>query len=399
MPAPRLIIDTDGGVGESAAWQRRVESARACEWGGLAAGRPRALAQGATAARLPDCWSMKFPTYPFSSSPDDIITIAAALAITDLNLLAITTVFGNVPAAQAALNVAAVPGLPRRLPVNVGAHTPLNGVPPDAGLSAHGSDGLGDCGLVAMTSDVSDLVCVTSEYSDDGGHSPPDNAAVAFIAAAARSAPLTILALGPLTNIALALRASPDIFTNLHIVWFGGSYHANGTRSPAAETNALADPEAADAVFASGCDVTAVGFNVTKNVVLHAADLKGDDQLSTFLSAAAGPYMSYHADAYKLADAMFMHDPSALVALLQPSLFTFIHGAVVVETVGPFRGLTAVDDGDCRWAVDPEFQDDAALAPWLSRRPARVAVACDAAAVKQWVVDRLKAGGKIVGAA
>lgn len=302
------------------------------------------------------------------------------------------------PAAQAARNVAAVPGLPRRLPVIVGARTPLNGVPPDAGLSAHGSDGLGDCGLVATTSDVCDLECAASEYSDDGGDAS-DNAAVAFIAAAARSAPLTILALGPLTNIALALRTHPSITPNLHIVWFGGSYHANGTRSPAAETNALADPEAADAVFASGCDVTAVGFNVTKNVVLKAADLHGDDQLSTFLSAAAGPYMSYHADAYKLADAMFMHDPSALVALLQPSLFTFIHGAVVVETVGPLRGLTAVDDGDCRWAVDPEFQDDAALAPWLTRRPARVAVACDAAAVKQWVVERLKAGGKIVDAA
>jgi inosine-uridine nucleoside N-ribohydrolase len=117
----------------------------------------------------------------------------------------------------------------------------------------HGSDGLGNQNFPPPTG------------------KPLDQSAAAFLVEQANLYPgqVTVVALGPLTNLALAIELDPSFPKKIgQIVILGGAYSVNGNVNPAAEANIFGDPDAADIVFTSGADILAVGINITHQVVL-----------------------------------------------------------------------------------------------------------------------------------
>jgi purine nucleosidase len=166
---------------------------------------------------------------------DDAIAILLALADPSVEVLAFTTVHGNVPVAQVTQNVGrvldAVGAGP--IPIFQGAARPLVG-PPVHATEVHGADGLGDAGLPA-----------TRRQAE------PEPAPLALARLArAHAGELLLVALGPLTNIALALALEPELPRLLRgFVWMGGAIRAQGNTTAVAEFNAYADPEAAASVF------------------------------------------------------------------------------------------------------------------------------------------------------
>ena len=179
---------------------------------------------------------------------DDAIAILTAAHLCEL--VGVTTVNGNVGldhTTHNALAVAQIAGLD--VPVHRGAARPLIEPPVDA-VRVHGATGLGDVELPSLT---------RTAASDD---------AVAFICDTARSVSgLRLVAVGPLTNAALALRRDPDLPRLLAGITVMGGSSDVGNVTPVAEFNAWADPEAAAIVFSEAAPVTMVGLNVTRQAL------------------------------------------------------------------------------------------------------------------------------------
>ncbi|KAK2453817.1 putative uridine nucleosidase [Trifolium repens] len=187
---------------------------------------------------------------------------------------------------------------------------------------------------------------------------------------------VTVVALGPLTNIALAMQMDPEFAKNIgQIVLLGGSFAVNGNANPAAEANIYGDPEAADVVFTSGADVLAVGINITHQVVLSGYDREklasSKGKFAQYLTGILEVYFSYHRDAY---------NTNALLAAVDPSLVTCTEGAVRVQTSGITRGLTILHNKQKRYDEITE---------WSNMPLVKVAVTVDAPRVVKLVMDRL----------
>jgi len=281
-----------------------------------------------------------------------------------------------------------------------GSHTMLNGASKlRIAAFVHGDDGFGNTHPPAAAT--------------AGAAVPHPGSAADFIAAASRADPggVTVLALGPLTNVALAYERGPDVAPALEVVALGGAFFRNGNVNPAAEANMLGDPEAADAVLATpGARVAMVGLDVTHACVVSRAAFQAwadavpaeAQPIAQFLAGAVSFYMGYHASSYGL-QGMFLHDPAALVAVLAPHLFTWGSGAVVVTTgSGPSRGATVMDAGEkdwgrgggghsCRGDCDGHPPADPPPNAWVGRPRVRVATSVDAAGVVNLALSRLGA--------
>ncbi|KAK2399972.1 putative uridine nucleosidase [Trifolium repens] len=195
---------------------------------------------------------------------------------------------------------------------------------------------------------------------------------------------VTVVALGPLTNIALAIQMDPEFAKNIgHIVLLGGSFAVNGNANPAAEANIYGDPEAADAVFTSGANVLAVGINITHQVILSGYDREklasSKGKFAQYLTGILEVYFSYHRDAYNT-NGVYLHDPTTLLAAVDPSLVTCTEGAVRVQTSGITRGLTILNNKQKRYDEITE---------WSNMSLVKVAVTVDAPRVVKLVMDRL----------
>ena len=260
---------------------------------------------------------------------DDTIAILAATALTDV--VGITTVNGNVGIEHTTHNaLAAVEAAGLDVPVHRGAARPLIAPPMDA-ARVHGPTGLGTVEVPSLTLDIA---------SDD---------AVGFLLDAARTVEgLHLLAVGPLTNIALALQADPTLPDRLAGITIMGGAASGGNVTAAAEFNVWADPEAAAIVLREGGPVTMVGLDVTHQVLL------GDDDVSRLRAADSRP-ASLAADLLEYAIARTsemrgwtgapIHDATALLAVYRPELFGGDPRPVEVELTGTFtRGMTVVDD-------------------------------------------------------
>jgi purine nucleosidase len=167
---------------------------------------------------------------------DDAIALLMVLAQPDIQIQAITTVFGNVPLAQATHNAALILELVDSGPIPLyrGGSKPLLQYEPDHATDVHGSDGLGGMSEPEPRWPVE-----------------PEQASLALIRLARQNpGQITLLTLGPLTNIALAIRLDPDFLKNIkRLVIMGGAVDGRGNSSPPAEFNIAADPEAARIVF------------------------------------------------------------------------------------------------------------------------------------------------------
>jgi purine nucleosidase len=266
---------------------------------------------------------------------DDAVAILLALASPDeIDLLGITAVAGNVPLALTQRNARIVCELARRrdVPVFAGCDAPLARKLVTA-EHVHGKTGLDGPQLPEPTMPLAD------------GH------AVEFLIDTLRREPagsVTLVPIGPLTNVAAAFRAAPDIIPRVgQIVLMGGAYFEVGNITPAAEFNIYVDPEAADIVFRSGVDLVVMPLDVT-----HKA-LTNRDRVGAFraMGTEVGRMVAEWTDFFERFDkekygseGAPLHDPCTIAWLIRPDLFTGRRINVEIELEGRHTtGMTVAD--------------------------------------------------------
>jgi purine nucleosidase len=269
---------------------------------------------------------------------DDAMALYFALAHPDIELLAISTTFGNVSVAQATRNALYLCTLAaRRLPVCPGVGTPLRKAPRQPDPAIHGADGLGNL-----------------PERGAAAYGPDERTAARCLVELARAHPgeVCLVATGPLGNLAQALRLEPNLPRLLkRVIVMGGSISEPGNVSPVAESNIWHDPHAADIVFTAGFPLTLVGLDVTHRMRLplqlferiaaqhrHAAT----DALLHAVRFYAGFYGRLEPELAAL-QGCYGHDVLAMMALVQPSLFGTQAGRVRVATEGLAEGQTIMD--------------------------------------------------------
>ena len=255
----------------------------------------------------------------FDTDPgvDDAMALYYALAHPEVNVVGITTTFGNVTVEQAAINalyLTAIAGVD--VPVTQGVAKPwvkASEAPPDF---IHGDDGLGNL--------------VTRQ---DHSRQLDPRSSAQFIVDMARAHPgeITLVAVGPLGNLATALKLAPELPTLLReVILMGGTVLEPGNVSPVAEANIWNDPHAADLVFTAGWKLTMVGLDVTHQVILpvtlFAQIAKHHDHVAmdTLLHAVKF-YADFYSDLYPHVAKIhgcFGHDVLAFIYLTNPEFFT-----------------------------------------------------------------------------
>ena len=275
---------------------------------------------------------------------DDAMAIFFALCSPELEVIGLTTIFGNVHTELATQNALRLLEIAQRgdIPVASGAAAPLTGPFEGPVPFVHGSDGQGDAFLPAPAG------------------APLGISAAQFIVEQLRAQPgeVTLAPLGPLTNIALALRLEPRIAEWVdEVVLMGGNALAPGNASPAGEANIRNDPEAADLVFGAHWRVTMVGLDVTLKVHMTPDDIADyathGNAMSDHITRILPHYRNYFEANYP-AKGIFVHDSSAIAYLLEPSLFEIKRWAIRVGTQGLGRGKTWPATGG---RVLPAWQD------------------------------------------
>ena len=291
---------------------------------------------------------------------DDWLTMLMLAAHPRLRWLGISVVAGNAPLDVTLANALRIRhhyGL--KVPVYSGSAAPLAGVPQTA------QHVLGEQGMRTTADPLPEV----PDAQPDG-----DDAVAAMIDALRASAePVTLLAIGPLTNVALALQKEPRLREHIaELVLMGGSTE-RGNHTPAAEFNIAADPEAAHIVFSAGLPLRMFGLNVCRQVLLARADV---DTVRAWPGARAAWFAGY-LDAYQRlrqpdgSVPMPLYDPVVAAWLWQPELLRFQPARVDIELQGRFtRGMTV-----CDLRVGPQ-----------RRANAQVAMTADGSAVVELVL-------------
>jgi len=290
---------------------------------------------------------------------DDAMAIFAALASQELDVLGLTTVFGNAATditTQNALTLLDIAGR-SDIPVAAGAAAPLVGDYLGPVPQVHGHNGLGDAQVAASARSVTEQPAADFIYNLVAGD--PGN--------------VTLLAVGPLTNLAHALQRCPDLAAMVdEVVVMGGNALVPGNATPVGEANINNDPEAADLVFGASWQVTMVGLDVTHQVNLSGAALDRIAATNTptahLLGQAVPHYRSFF-EATNGIDGIFVHDPTAVIALLEPDAFVMNDWPLRVETQSFSRGKTWPNMGNT---------DEAVPAAWQNRPPVKVCTGVDA---------------------
>jgi inosine-uridine nucleoside N-ribohydrolase len=297
---------------------------------------------------------------------DDALALTLALFDPRLEVVAVSAVAGNVPAERATLNVQSIVEQldPPRYP-RLGAATPAEDVPYTDGRRLHGPDGLGGAGLAV--SKLARQHVAEKLISDEVRASPGD---------------VTIICLGPLTNVAKALAREPELADLINrIVIRGGSIRGIGDVTPCAEANIYADPAAARAVFKSPITKTLIPLDVTDQVVWNLdllEKLPADFSRAGRLLRAILPYF-FRSHRQQLGlESIRLPDVVGICAVLHPELFHTEELAGDVETGGEIAtGATIFD----RRPHSPHRAD------------IEVALEVDAAAVADCVVRGLAEAG------
>ena len=264
---------------------------------------------------------------------DDALALMMALNSSDLLVEGITTVGGNATLSETTANalrlVEHLDGERSAIPVAVGADRPLRGSFTHA-YHVHGSGGLG----VRLP---------------DPTLEPHGVSAVEFMCdrATASAGQLSVIALGPLTNVAAALHRCPELVGTLaEIVVMGGAFEVPGNITPYAEFNIHEDPWAANAVFGSGVPVTLVGLDVTRQTPMHRRSgprwFDGKSRSALLGNRILADRFQDRGDAQEFS----LHDPLAVAAAIDPDLLTCRPAHASVVTDGDERGRTLATYGD-----------------------------------------------------
>ncbi|EYB69716.1 purine nucleosidase [Deinococcus phoenicis] len=254
---------------------------------------------------------------------DDAIAWLLALGSPeDVQVLGVTTVHGNVgldlTTHNAGVTLALAGAVGAQVPVYAGADRPLVR-PAMTAAQVHGDSGLPASGL------------------PDPVRAPEAEHAVDFLIRTVRARPheVTLVATGPLTNVALAFRLAPDLPGLLReVVWMGGST-GQGNRTPAAEFNALADPHAVRIVLESGAPLRMFGLNVTMQAIATPERMERLRGLGNRAGAVSAELLTFYAAVYRQRYSLpggALHDPVAVAAVIRPDLFQMQAMNVQVET-------------------------------------------------------------------
>lgn len=314
---------------------------------------------------------------------DDSWALLLAIRSPEVQILGVTTLYGNVTTKMATKNALYILELFGRpdVPVVQGSETSLTGEPQNHIADfVHGDDGFGN-----------------TRRSNPRGTAVPGKTAAEFIVETVNAhdpGEVTVIALASATNVAMAMRLDPGMAKRgLRVVHLGGAFRVNGNVNPAAEANVFCDPEAADELYGSGADVTVIGLDVTERLFLTRADLDAmrttNDESTNFLRDISEFYVQFHERAVEPSfSGMFMHDPAAVLLAFRPDLFTIERGAVRVECEkgALCRGQTVFDEGVKRWTF---------ANAWTEEGRGRVGVAVDVDA--KGVMDVFRARYEIGG--
>ncbi|EEC85085.1 hypothetical protein OsI_32443 [Oryza sativa Indica Group] len=302
---------------------------------------------------------------------DDSVAIMMAFEAPGVKVVGLTTIFGNCTTSHATRNALILcdrAGRPE-VPVAEGSAEPLKGGKPHVADFVHGSDGLGN-----------------TSFPDSTTTNKVEQSAAEFLVDKVSESPgeISVLALGPLTNIALAMKKDSSFASKVkRIVVLGGAFFAAGNATPSAEANIHSDPEAADIVFTSGADIYVVGLNITTQVYFTDKDMlelrNSKGKHAQFLCDICKFYRDWHVHSYGV-DALFLHDPVSFTALVHPEYFTFKKGVVRVETQGICKGHTSMDMGLKKWNSDN---------PWTGYSPISVAWTVDVPKVLAYAKELL----------
>ncbi|SDN49019.1 nucleoside hydrolase [Allokutzneria albata] len=264
---------------------------------------------------------------------DDALAILYLAAQPEVDLVGVGTVHGNVPADTAAENALRVLELVGwgDVPVAIGARMPM-AQPLRTYEYVHGDDGLGNVagpkphGKPTAESAVEQLVRLARQHPGE----------------------LDLLALGPLTNVAVALLVEPELPKLLRkVVVMGGAVWAPGNATAHAEANIYNDPEAADLVLGAGFDLTLVGLEATAHAIANATWLDElaahDSPRARFASGVLGHYVGFYQPLVGVRQCT-LYDPLAAAILLDPGLAAYRELPVHVELRGTHtRGTTVAD--------------------------------------------------------
>lgn len=303
---------------------------------------------------------------------DDTMAIYFALRCPELDVIGLTTIFGNVHTPLATTNALRLLEIAGRsdIPVAKGADDPL-AVPFGGPVPfVHGEDGQGNIFLAPPTTSAIEMPAAQWIVEQVMKH-PGE---------------ITLVPIGPLTNIALALRLEPRIAQHVRdVVLMGGNAIVPGNATPAAEANIHNDPEAADIVFGAGWNVTMIGLDVTHRVHMNRAHIEQYGRLGTAMTdhvmKILPVYQEYFEKAYGI-DGMYIHDSSAIAYLIDPTLFKTQHWALRVETTGFGRGKT--------WPAISEHET--APTAWTGRPRVNIAIEVDSERLVQLEYQRMIEG-------
>jgi len=264
---------------------------------------------------------------------DDAIALVLALASPELNVKAVTSSAGNQTPDKTLRNVQRMLTLLKRpdIPVAGGALKPLmreliiaDNVHGESGLDG---PALPEPGFAAQTFTAVELMAKTLRDSAE---------------------PVTIVATGPQTNVALLLNSHPELHAKIARIVIMGGAMVLGNWQPAVEFNIYVDPEAAEIVFQSGIPVVMAGLDVTHKAQIHVEDIERfrriGNPISTIVAELLDFFLEYHTDEKGGVVGAPLHDPCTIAWLLKPEMFTTVERWVGVETQGKYtQGMTVVD--------------------------------------------------------
>jgi purine nucleosidase len=281
--------------------------------------------------------------YDTDPGVDDVMAFFLASHSPELEIVGLTTIFGNADVEYTTRNALRLVELEgnTHIPVARGAGRPL--VNPYKSLGTfHGMDGFGYADLPLPST------------------SPIQKPAAQFIVDMLKQYPgqITLVPVGPLTNLALALHLEPGIIHLVkEVVIMGGAAFVPGNASPVAEANIFHDPHAAADVFSAGWPLTMVGLDVTTKCIMSKEYLDGMARIDNPANRLIAKIIPVYQDAYERFDhlhgGIHTHDPSAIAYVIDPTLFRTLRAPIYVETLGRCFGKT-VPDVNRRWIDGPE---------------------------------------------
>lgn len=299
---------------------------------------------------------------------DDAMAILFATASPEIELVGVTTVFGNSSIEDSTKNALYL--LERcgvEVPVARGAAVPMVAEPIPPVDYVHGDNGLGNVPVPEPSNKMLSALSAAEYILQQSRRYPGE---------------LTLVPVGRLTNIALAVRIDPTLPERVkRIVLMGGAFETHGTITPVAGANTFGDPHAADIVYQANWDVTAIGTDVTRRVKLDEPDLldlaKKNPAAGGFIKDMTKFYLDFHRST-GVTGGFYIHDPSALMYVVKPELYTTKKAAIRVVTEGLAVGQTI---------ASPKLEGQGDL--WTANKFNAYANSVDSEKAKEFLLHRL----------